>query len=67
MITGRDALTTTEDRIARMAAADMTNREIAQAQFVTVKTVETHLGRAYRKLGISSRGELPRALQHAEP
>ena len=67
MITGRDALTTTEDRIARMAAEDMTNREIAQALFVTVKTVETHLGRAYRKLGISSRRELPRALQHAEP
>jgi len=40
----------------------MTNREIAQALFVTIKTVETHLGRVYMKLGLSSRTELEPAL-----
>jgi DNA-binding CsgD family transcriptional regulator len=55
---GSDALTPRERRIASMAAEGLTNREIAEAQFITTKTVETHLGRAYRKLGISSRGEL---------
>ncbi|MFT4029861.1 MAG: helix-turn-helix transcriptional regulator, partial [Protaetiibacter sp.] len=34
------------------------NREIARSQFVTVKTVEFHLGNIYRKLGIRSRAEL---------
>ena len=38
-----------------MAAEDMSNKEIAQALFVTVKTVEQHLGRVYRKLDIGSR------------
>ncbi|MDQ3587778.1 MAG: helix-turn-helix transcriptional regulator [Actinomycetota bacterium] len=45
-----------------MVADGQTNREVAQALFVTVKTVENHLGRAYTKLGIGSRYELPRAL-----
>ena len=36
----------------------MSNREIAQLLYVTTKTVDNHLGRAYGKLGISSRGEL---------
>jgi DNA-binding CsgD family transcriptional regulator len=40
----------------------MENKEIAQALFVTVKTVETHLGHAYAKLDLSSRKELPAAL-----
>jgi DNA-binding CsgD family transcriptional regulator len=40
----------------------MGNREIAQELFVSVKTVETHLGSAYRKLDIASRRELPQAL-----
>jgi DNA-binding CsgD family transcriptional regulator len=38
------------------------NRDIAQALFVTPKTIETHLGSVYRKLGIRSRHELPAAL-----
>ena len=38
----------------------MTNREIAQAFFLTEKTVETHLRNAYRKLDIGSRSQLPR-------
>jgi hypothetical protein len=38
------------------------NKEVAQALFVTVKTVEVHLSRSYRKLGVSSRHELSSAL-----
>jgi DNA-binding NarL/FixJ family response regulator len=44
------------------AAAGQTNRDIAQALFVTLKTVEVHLSDAYRKLGIRSRTELPGAV-----
>lgn len=60
---GRDALTPTELRVARLAAEGHSNPEIAQAQFVTLKTVETQLGSCYRKLGISSRRELMQALE----
>ncbi|HEV3377487.1 MAG TPA: helix-turn-helix transcriptional regulator, partial [Thermoleophilaceae bacterium] len=55
---GRDALTPSERRVARMAAEGMTNRQIAEALFVTLKTVGWHLGNAYRKLGVESREEL---------
>ncbi len=51
-----------ERRVAVLAAGGQSNRDIAHALFVTVKTVEWHLNRAYRKLGISSREELDRAL-----
>jgi DNA-binding CsgD family transcriptional regulator len=57
-LTGFDALTASERRVAELAVEGLTNREIAQALFVTVKTVEWHLGNTYGKLGISSRGEL---------
>jgi DNA-binding CsgD family transcriptional regulator len=63
---GRDALTPTELRVARLAATGLSNPEIAQAHFVTLKTVETQLGSCYRKLGIASRRELARALD-SEP
>jgi DNA-binding CsgD family transcriptional regulator len=56
--TGREALTATEERVARLAAHGPTNREVAQALFVTEKTVEAHLASCYRKLGIRARGEL---------
>ncbi len=59
---GIDALTPTERRITRLAAERNTNKEIAQALFISVKTVEMHLGNAYRKLDITSRRELPAAL-----
>jgi DNA-binding CsgD family transcriptional regulator len=59
---GIDSLTPSERRIAERAAAGASNRDIAQALFVTVKTVEMHLGHTYRKLGISSRHELKNAL-----
>ena len=62
MLSGLDALTASERRVAQMAAEDMSNKEIAQALFVTVKTVEQHLGRVYRKLDISSRRQLADAL-----
>ena len=45
-----------------MAASGMTNREVAQALFVSTKTVETQLSQAYSKLGIGSRAELAGAL-----
>jgi DNA-binding CsgD family transcriptional regulator/tetratricopeptide (TPR) repeat protein len=59
---GVGSLTPSERRVAEMAAEGPTNREIAQALFVTPKTVEVHLSSAYRKLGISSRSQLPAAL-----
>jgi DNA-binding CsgD family transcriptional regulator len=55
---GAAALTPAERRVADLAAEGRTNREIAQALFVTQKTVETHLGSVYRKLEISSRVQL---------
>ena len=61
-ITGRDALTAAELRVARLAAQGLTNREIAQALFITTKTAKAHLGRVYRKLEISRRGQLAGAL-----
>jgi DNA-binding CsgD family transcriptional regulator len=51
-----------ERRVAEMAAAGMTNRRIAQALFVTTRTVEVHLTHAYQKLDIASREELSAAL-----
>jgi DNA-binding CsgD family transcriptional regulator len=62
-ISGRDSLTASEARVAAMAADGMSNKDIAQALFVTLKTVETHLSRTYMKLGIGSRRELTGALQ----
>jgi DNA-binding CsgD family transcriptional regulator len=61
-LTGAESLTASERRIADMAAAGSSNAEIAQALFVTVKTVEMHLTHVYRKLEIPGRGELARAL-----
>ena len=66
-ITGRDALTPSEVRIARMAADGLSNRDIAQAMFVTAKTVENHLGRVYHKLEVSGRAALGDALERERP
>ena len=60
--TGLDALTASERRVAQLAADGMSNKEIAQTLFVTIKTVEVHLSHAYRKLEISSRAQLDDAL-----
>jgi DNA-binding CsgD family transcriptional regulator len=51
-------LTATELRVAELTAAGLTNREVAEAAFMSPKTVEAHLARVYRKLGIRSRAEL---------
>ena len=56
---GTDSLTPSERRVAELAASGQTNREIAQTLFVTEKTVEAHLGRAFRKLDVTSRRQLP--------
>lgn len=57
-ISGADALTASELRVARMAADGMSNRQIAQVLFITIRTVTTHLGHAYQKLDITGRGQL---------
>lgn len=66
---GVASLTPSELRVARMVAAGMSNREVAEALFLARRTVETHLTHTYSKLGISSRRELPAALgdDAAEP
>src|SRR5262249_27658383 len=60
--TGLDALTTSERRVAQLAADGMGNKEIAQTLFVTIKTIEMHLSHVYRKLELSSRARLHNAL-----
>ena len=64
-LSGVDSLTPSERRVAEMAADGPTNREIAQALFITQRTVEVHLTSIYRKLAINSRSQLATAL--AEP
>jgi DNA-binding CsgD family transcriptional regulator len=61
-LTGVEALTPMERRTVDLVARGLTNREVAQHLFLTVRTVEMHLTHAYRKLGVSSRRELGRAL-----
>lgn len=61
-LSGPESLTPAQHRVAEMAAGGASNKEIAQALFVTRRTVETHLTGAYAKLGISTREELPAAL-----
>jgi DNA-binding CsgD family transcriptional regulator len=60
--TGRDALTPAELRVVELAAQGDTNKQIAQALFVTLRTVEMHLSNSYRKLDIEKREQLPAAL-----
>jgi DNA-binding CsgD family transcriptional regulator len=62
LLSGVESLTASEKRVARFAADGLSNKDIAQALFVTTKTVEVHLSNVYRKLGIGSRNELPQAL-----
>ena len=62
VLTGADSLTASERRVAKMAARGLSNPEIAQALFVTRKTVEKQLSSAYMKLDIASRTELADAL-----
>ena len=61
-LSGADALTTNERRVVDLAAEGRSNREIAQALYVSHKTVEKHLTAAYRKLGVRAREDLAAAL-----
>ncbi|HEY4094013.1 MAG TPA: helix-turn-helix transcriptional regulator [Baekduia sp.] len=58
--TGRDALTASEQRIARLACDGASNPEIAQELFLSLKTIETHLTSVYRKLGLAGHGSRER-------
>ena len=55
-------LSAREREIAELARRGMSSREIAGALFLSVRTVDSHLGRMYRKLGVSNRAELTKAL-----
>ncbi|MFB6811014.1 AAA family ATPase [Streptomyces sp. NPDC056387] len=60
-------LSSSEQRVATLAAQGLTNREISAKLYLTVSTVEQHLTRVYRKLQISSRGDLPMGLEPVAP
>jgi DNA-binding CsgD family transcriptional regulator len=64
-LSGVDALTAAERRVAELAARGMTNREIAQALFVSAKTVETHIAHVFQKLDLASRKQLRTVLRQA--
>ena len=61
-LTGPDALTPTEHRVATLAAAGHSNPDIAQQLYVTRRTVETHLTHAFQKLDITNRDQLAACL-----
>ena len=65
-LSGLASLTASERRVADLAAEGSTNRQLAQALYLSPKTVEMHLSRVYRKLDISSRGDLATALAPAD-
>ncbi len=65
-LSGSEALTPRERQVAQLAARGVRNRDIAQRLFITPKTVEWHLGNAYRKLELHSRSSLIGALGESE-
>jgi DNA-binding CsgD family transcriptional regulator len=58
MLSGVESLTPSERRVAKLAAQGLTTRQIAEALFVTPKTVEFHLRHTYQKLDVNSREKL---------
>ncbi|MFJ9704941.1 ATP-binding protein [Streptomyces sp. NPDC101234] len=60
-------LTPRERQVASMAASGLTNGEIATRLFVTASTVEFHLNKVFRKLGITSRKQIPHAIGEPGP
>jgi DNA-binding CsgD family transcriptional regulator len=67
VVSGVEALTASERRVAEMAAEGHTNRQIAQGLFVTIKTVDTHMTHVFQKLDLRSRDELRSVLADAAP
>ena len=63
-LSGSDSLTAREHRVARMAANGLSNPDIAQALFITRRTVEKHVGEVLRKLELRSRTEIAAALEN---
>lgn len=63
---GEDSLTPSQRRVAVLAASGLSNRQIAAELFVTLRTVETHLTMAYRKLSITSRADLAEAMGRSQ-
>lgn len=59
---GGEQLTPQELQIALLVTQGRTNAEVGRAVFLSTRTVESHLSRAYRKLGVASRTELTRRL-----
>jgi DNA-binding CsgD family transcriptional regulator len=66
-VSGVEALTASELRVVQLAAQGLTNRQIAQALFITMRTVSAHLGHAYAKLDIADRAQLASALSSHRP
>jgi DNA-binding CsgD family transcriptional regulator len=66
ILSGLDSLTPSERRVTQLAAAGLSNRDIAQDLFITTRTVEGHLTHAYQKLAITSREQLPAALETSD-
>jgi DNA-binding CsgD family transcriptional regulator len=64
-LSGLESLTPSELRVGELAGRGMTTRQIADALFVTPKTVEYHLRHIYQKLGINSREELAETMRRA--
>jgi DNA-binding NarL/FixJ family response regulator len=64
---GSGELTAMEARVASLAAQGLANKEIASALYISVHTVEAHLSRTYRKLGIRSRAALAARLATSSP
>ena len=62
-----DSLTERELQVARLVVDRKTNPEIASELFLSQKTVETHLRNIFRKIGVSTRVELARAVELAGP